>query len=411
MGLVALHDRVQTTATTLDAKAFTANKVQRHGCYQPTPMGDTPYGHSTFITELLTWVHGRMGLVALHDRVQTTSTTLDGKTFTANKVQRHGCYQPTPMEDTHYGHSTFITELLTWVHGRIGLVALHDRVQTTATTLDAKAFTANKVQRHGCYQPTPMADIPYGHSTFITELLTWVHGRMGLVALHDRVQTTATTLDGNTFTANKVQRHGCYQPRPMEDTPYGHSTFITELLTWVHGRMGLVALHDRVQTTATTLDGNTFTANKVQRHGCYQPTPMRDTPYGHSTFISELLTWVHGRMGLVALHDRVQTTATTLDGNTFTANKVQRHGCYQPRPMEDTPYGHSTFITELLTWVHGRMGLVLLHDRVQTTATTLDAKAFTANKVQRHGCYQPRPMEDTPYGHSTFITELLTWVH
>jgi hypothetical protein len=49
--------------------------------------------------------------------------------------------------------------------------------------------------------------------------------------------------------------------------------------------MGLVALHDRVQTTATTLDGNTFTANKVQRHGCYQPTPIKDTPYGHSTFI------------------------------------------------------------------------------------------------------------------------------
>jgi hypothetical protein len=62
---------VQTTTTTSDGKTFTANKVQRHGCYQPTPMGNTPYGHSIIITELLTWVHGRMGLVALHDRVQT----------------------------------------------------------------------------------------------------------------------------------------------------------------------------------------------------------------------------------------------------------------------------------------------------------------------------------------------------
>jgi hypothetical protein len=62
--------------------------VQRHGCYQPTPMGNTPYGHSTFITELLTWVHGRMGLVALHERVQTTTTTLDGKTFTAYNIRK-----------------------------------------------------------------------------------------------------------------------------------------------------------------------------------------------------------------------------------------------------------------------------------------------------------------------------------
>ena len=85
------------------------NKVQRHGCYQPTPMGNTPYGHSIIITELLTWVHGRMGLVALHDRVQTTTTTSDCKTFTANKLQRHGCYQPTLM--------CILTEILTWVHG------------------------------------------------------------------------------------------------------------------------------------------------------------------------------------------------------------------------------------------------------------------------------------------------------
>jgi hypothetical protein len=55
--------------------------------------------------EILTWVQGRMGLVALHDRVQTTTTTLDGKTITANKVQRHGCYQPSPMGNTAYGHS------------------------------------------------------------------------------------------------------------------------------------------------------------------------------------------------------------------------------------------------------------------------------------------------------------------
>jgi hypothetical protein len=142
------------------------------------------------------------------------------------------------------------------------------------------------------------------------------------------VQTTTTTSDGKTFKANKVQRHGCFQPTPMWNTPYGHSFIITELLTWVKGRMGLVALHDRVQTTTTTLDGKTFTANKVQGHGCYQPTPMGNTPYGHSIIITELLTWVKGRMGLVALHDRVQTTTTTLDGKTFTANKVQGHGCY-----------------------------------------------------------------------------------
>jgi hypothetical protein len=291
-------------------------------------MGNTPYGHSIIITELLTWVQGRLGLVALHDRVQTTTTTSDGKTFTANKVQRHGCYQPTPMGNTPYGHSIIITELLTWVHGRMGLVALHDRVQTTTTTSDCKIVTGNKVQRHGCYQPTPMENTPYGHFIIITELLTWVHRRMGLVALHDRVQSTTTTSDCKIFTGNKVQRHGCYQPTPMGNTPYGHSIIITELLTWVHGRMGLVALHDRVQTTTTTSDGKIFTGNKVQRHGCYQPTPMGNTPYGHSIIITELLTWVHGRMGLVALHDRVQTTTTTQDSKTFKANKVQRHGCY-----------------------------------------------------------------------------------
>jgi hypothetical protein len=49
-------------------------------------MGNTPYGHSIIITELLTWVQGRMGLVALHDRVQTTTATSDSNTFTANKV-------------------------------------------------------------------------------------------------------------------------------------------------------------------------------------------------------------------------------------------------------------------------------------------------------------------------------------
>jgi hypothetical protein len=114
----------------------------------------------------------------------------------------------------------------------------------------------------------------------------------------------------------------------MGNTPYGHSIIITELLMWVKGRMGLVALHDRVQTTTTTLDGKTFTANQVQRHGCYQPTKNRNTPYGHSIVIIELWTLVQGRMGLVALHDRVQTTTTTLDGKTFTGNKVQGHGCY-----------------------------------------------------------------------------------
>jgi hypothetical protein len=395
MGLVALHDRVQTTTTTSDCKIFTANKVQRYGCYQPTPMGNPPYGHSIIITELLTWVQGRMGLVALHDRVKTTTITPDGKPFTAIKVQRHGCYQPTAMGNTPYGHSIIITELLTWVHGRMGLVALHDRVQTTTTTSDCKIFTANKVQRYGCYQPTPIGNTPYGHSIIITELWTWVHGRMGLVALHDRVQTTTTTPDSKTFTDNKVQGYGCYQPTPMGTTPYCHSIFITELWTWVQGRKGLVALHDRVQTTTTTSDGKTFTANKVQRYGCYQPTPMGNTPYDHFIIITELLTWVHGRMGLVALHDRVKTTTITPDGKTFTAIKVQRHGCYQPTAMGNTPYGHSIIITELLTWVHGRMHLVALHDRVQTTTTTPDSKTFKANKVQRHGCYQPTPMGNT----------------
>jgi hypothetical protein len=129
---------------------------------------------------------------------------------------------------------------------------------------------------------------------------------MGLVALHDRVQTTTTTLDCKTFTTNKMQRHGCYQPTPIENTPYDHFTFITKILTWVQGRLGLVAVHDRVQTTTITADGKTFTANKVQRHGCYEPTPMWNTPYGHSILMRKILTWVHGRMGLVALHERVQ---------------------------------------------------------------------------------------------------------
>jgi hypothetical protein len=411
MGLVALHDRVQTTTTTSDCKTFTANKVQRHGFYQPTPMGNTLYDHSIIITELLTWKQGRLGLVALHDRLQTTTITADGKTFTANNVQRHGCYQPKPMGNTPYGHSIVITELLTWKQERLGLVALHDRVQTTMITADGKTFTANKVQRHGCYQPTPMGNTPYGHSIIITELLTWVHGRMGLVALHDRVQTNTTTPDGKTFTTNKMQRHGCYQPTPMENTLYDHSIFITELLTSKQGRLGLVALHDRVQTTTITADGKTFTANKVQRHGCYQPTPIGNTPHGHSIITTGILTWKQGRLGLVALHDRVKTTTTTPDGKTFTANKVQRHGCYQPTLMGNTPYGHSIILTELLTCVHGRMGLVALHDRVQTTTTTSDCKTFTANKVQRHGFYQPTPMGNTPYGHSIIITEFVTWVH
>jgi hypothetical protein len=96
----------------------------------------------------------------------------------------------------------------------------------------------------------------------------------------------------------------------MGNTPYGHSIIVTELLTWVHGRMGLVALHDRVKTTTTTSDGK-FTANKVQRHGCYQPTPIGNTPYGHSILMKKILTWVQGRLGLVALHDRVKSSATT----------------------------------------------------------------------------------------------------
>jgi hypothetical protein len=74
-------------------------------------MGNTPYGNSTFIKKILTWVQGRLGLVGLHDRVQTTTTTSDGKTFTPNKVQRHGCYQPTLM--------CILTEILIWVHGGV----------------------------------------------------------------------------------------------------------------------------------------------------------------------------------------------------------------------------------------------------------------------------------------------------
>jgi hypothetical protein len=77
-------------------------------------MGNTAYGHSIIITELVTWVQGRMGLVALHDRVQTTTTTSDGKTFTANKVQSHGYYQPTPMGNTPYGHSIITTKKCTF---------------------------------------------------------------------------------------------------------------------------------------------------------------------------------------------------------------------------------------------------------------------------------------------------------
>jgi hypothetical protein len=159
-------------------------------------------------------------------------------------------------------------------------------------------------------------------SIIITEILTWVHERMGLVGLHDRVQTTTTTSDGKIFTANKGQRHGCYQPTPIKNTPYGNSAYITKILTWVQGRLGLVALHDRVQTTTTTSDSRTFKPNKVERHGCYQPTPIGNTPFFHSIIITELLTWVQGRLGLVALHDRVQTTTTTSDGKTFTPNKV-----------------------------------------------------------------------------------------
>ena len=47
--------------------------------------GEHPYDHFIIITELLTWVHGRMGLVALHDRVQTTTTTSDWKIFKSKK--------------------------------------------------------------------------------------------------------------------------------------------------------------------------------------------------------------------------------------------------------------------------------------------------------------------------------------
>jgi hypothetical protein len=84
MRLVALHDRVQTTTTTSDGKTFTVNKVQRHGCYQPTPMGNTAYGHSIIITEILTWVQGRLGLVALFLRLYTATFMLQisiGETF------------------------------------------------------------------------------------------------------------------------------------------------------------------------------------------------------------------------------------------------------------------------------------------------------------------------------------------
>jgi hypothetical protein len=62
----------------------------------------------------------------------------------------------------------------------------------------------------------------------------------------------------------------------------GWKTCIFQVEVAEQGRMGLVALHDRVQTTTTTSDGKIFTGNKVQRHGCYQPTAMGNTPYGHS---------------------------------------------------------------------------------------------------------------------------------
>ncbi len=277
--------------------------------------GNTLNGHSIMKTKILTWVQGRLGLVALHDRVQTTTTNADGKVFTANTVQRHGCFQPTTIGDPLYGHSTFITKILTWVQGRLGLEALHDMVKTTIATWDGKVFTANKVQRHGCYQPTPVGNTLYGHSVIIPEILTWVQGRLGLVALHDRVKTTTTTSEGKAFTAKKVQRHGCYQPTPMGNTLYGHFIIITEILTWVQGRLGLIALHDRVKTTTTTSEGKGFTANKVQRHGCYQPTPMRNTPNGHLKIITEILTLLQERLTLVALHERLQTTTTTSDGN------------------------------------------------------------------------------------------------
>jgi hypothetical protein len=189
-----------------------------------------------------------------------------------------------------------------------------------------------------------MGNTPYGHSFIITELLAWVQGRMGLEALHDRVHPTTTTLEGKTFTANIVQRYGCYQPTQMGNTPYGHSIIITELLTWVQGRMGLEALHDRVQTTTTTLDGKTFTANIVQ------------------------------------------TTTTTSDGKTFTANKVQRHGCYQPTPMGNPAYGHSIKEIHVFQPLLPKKGTFFSHIHLKNAC-------FSATSAQKTHVFQPLPPE------------------
>ncbi len=43
-----------------------------------------------------------------------------------------------------------------WVHGGKGQVAQQDRVKTTMTSKDSKAFTANNVPRKGGYHPTTL---------------------------------------------------------------------------------------------------------------------------------------------------------------------------------------------------------------------------------------------------------------
>jgi hypothetical protein len=64
----------------------------------------------------------------------------------------------------------------------------------------------------------------------------------------------------------------------------------------LHPQIGYI-LHYRVETTTTTSDGKTFTANKVQRHGCYQPTPMGNTPLWPFYYYKRALdvgTWKDG---------------------------------------------------------------------------------------------------------------------
>jgi hypothetical protein len=124
--------------------------------------------------------------------------------------------------------------------------------------------------------PNTNVEHKYILSTIIIEELRWVHGGKGQVAQQDRVKTTLPGPDTGFFQPIKLQEMGAttqHQCRTQIYPIYNHHRGI-EVGPW---REGPSSTTGQGENHPSRPRHRVFTANKVPKNGCYDPTPMWNT--------------------------------------------------------------------------------------------------------------------------------------